>query len=53
MYVWAQREATEEHMDASKVPDVRANEIWSPIELNPLNKKGASVCELAGTMAHC
>lgn len=39
VYVWAQREATEEHMDASKVPDVRANEIWSPIELNPLNKK--------------
>ncbi|GAA6024720.1 hypothetical protein JCM8202_002892 [Rhodotorula sphaerocarpa] len=38
VYVWAQREATEQHMDPKSVPDVRANEIWSPIELNALNK---------------
>ncbi|GAA5985805.1 hypothetical protein JCM10908_007118 [Rhodotorula pacifica] len=38
VYVWAQREATEEFMDPQKVTDVRAKEIWSPIELNPLNK---------------
>lgn len=40
VYVWAQREATEEFMDPSQVPDVRAKEIWSPIELNQLNKSG-------------
>lgn len=40
VYVWAQREATEQHMDPKSVPDVRANEIWSPIELNALNKPG-------------
>ncbi|KWU45622.1 Thiamin diphosphate-binding protein [Rhodotorula sp. JG-1b] len=38
VYVWAQREATEEFMDPNKVADVRAKEIWSPIELNQLNK---------------
>ncbi|GAA5942311.1 hypothetical protein JCM3775_003219 [Rhodotorula graminis] len=38
VYVWGQREATEEHVDPNVIGDVRAQEIWSPIELNPLNK---------------
>lgn len=45
VYVWAQREATEEFMDPNKVTDVRAKEIWSPIELNQLNKSGAFSCQ--------
>lgn len=46
VYVWAQREATEEHIDPKVIKDVRAQEVWSPIELNPLNKKGTfrSLC---------
>lgn len=31
-------------MDPNKVADVRAKEIWSPIELNQLNKSGALSC---------
>ncbi|BGP51869.1 hypothetical protein JCM10450v2_007829 [Rhodotorula kratochvilovae] len=38
VYVWGQREATEEHVDPNAIGDVRAQEIWSPVELNPLNK---------------
>lgn len=43
VYVWAQREITEEHLDPDKVPDVRPGEVWSPIEPIPLNKAGASI----------
>ncbi|GAA6009202.1 hypothetical protein JCM10207_004305 [Rhodosporidiobolus poonsookiae] len=39
VYVWAQREATEEFMDPQSIADVRPKEIWSPLEPNPLNKK--------------
>ncbi|GAA6005792.1 uncharacterized protein JCM10292_004638 [Rhodotorula paludigena] len=42
VYVWAQREATEEHIDPKVIKDVRAQEVWSPIELNPLNKKAVA-----------
>ncbi|KAM0786761.1 hypothetical protein ACM66B_002196 [Microbotryomycetes sp. NB124-2] len=38
-YVWAMREITEEHVDPASVPDVRVNEVWSPIEPAPLTKK--------------
>ncbi|GAA5972221.1 hypothetical protein JCM21900_006225 [Sporobolomyces salmonicolor] len=38
VYCWAQREVTEEHLDPQAVPDVRAGEVWSPIEPAPLNK---------------
>ncbi|BGP20257.1 hypothetical protein JCM10213_003066 [Rhodosporidiobolus nylandii] len=41
-YVWSQREASEEHLDPSSIADVRAAELWSPLELNPLNKKTVS-----------
>ncbi|KAJ8291635.1 Benzoylformate decarboxylase [Rhodotorula toruloides] len=36
VYVWGQREATEEHIDPASVPKVR-KDIWSPVELSPLN----------------
>ncbi|GAA6038836.1 hypothetical protein JCM8097_002920 [Rhodosporidiobolus ruineniae] len=39
VYVWAQREASEEHMDPQSVPDVRTSELWSPLEPAPLNKR--------------
>ncbi|GAA5906270.1 hypothetical protein JCM5296_000300 [Sporobolomyces johnsonii] len=38
VYCWAQREITEEHLDPQEVPDVRAEEVWSPIEPAPLNR---------------
>ena len=41
VYVWAQREVTEEHLDPEKVADVRAGEVWSPIEPIPLSKSRA------------
>ncbi|GEM11154.1 acetolactate synthase [Rhodotorula toruloides] len=37
VYVWGQREATEEHIDSSSVPKVR-KDVWSPVELSPLNE---------------
>ena len=40
VYIWAQREVTEEHLDPGQVPDVRAGEVWSPIEPIPLSKSG-------------
>ncbi|GAA5897851.1 hypothetical protein JCM6882_005095 [Rhodosporidiobolus microsporus] len=42
VYVWAQREATEQHIDPASIPDVRADELWSPLELNALNKKSVA-----------
>ena len=38
VYLWAMREITEEHLVEEEVPDVRVDEVWSPIELSPLNK---------------
>ncbi|GAA5869324.1 hypothetical protein JCM1840_005440 [Sporobolomyces johnsonii] len=38
VYCWAQREITEEYLDPQEVPDVRAGEVWSPIEPAPLNR---------------
>jgi hypothetical protein len=40
VYVWGQREATEEHIDPANVPKVRSD-VWSPVELAPLNKSCA------------
>lgn len=40
VYVWAQREATEEHLDPKEVRNVRAQEVWSPLEPIPLSKSG-------------
>lgn len=40
-YVYAYREVTEEHLIPKEVPDVRTNEIWSPLEPSPLNKSSA------------
>ncbi|GAA5973925.1 hypothetical protein JCM11641_001222 [Rhodosporidiobolus odoratus] len=46
VYVWAQREATEEHLDPASITDVRANELWSPLEPAPLNKRTVSrICD--------
>ncbi|GAA5826197.1 hypothetical protein JCM5353_003843 [Sporobolomyces roseus] len=42
VYVWAQREITEEHLDPDQVPDVRAGEVWSPIEPIPLSKSAVT-----------
>lgn len=42
MYCWAPREITEEHLDPAAVPDVKASQHWSPIELSPLSKKCTS-----------
>lgn len=39
VYCWAMREITEEQLDPAEVPDVRAAEVWSGIELAPLNNK--------------
>ncbi|GAA6059888.1 hypothetical protein JCM10212_005271 [Sporobolomyces blumeae] len=39
VYVWAPREVTEEHLDPRAVPEVRVDEVWSPVEPTPLAKK--------------
>ncbi|SCV73364.1 BQ2448_7290 [Microbotryum intermedium] len=36
VYFWAMREVTEERLDPSSIKDVRASEVWSPIEPSPL-----------------
>lgn len=48
VYVWGQREATEEHIDPASVPKVR-KDIWSPVELSPLNDSCAFLSPLSGT----
>ncbi|GAA5942568.1 uncharacterized protein JCM15063_000037 [Sporobolomyces koalae] len=49
VYLWAMREITEEHLIEEEVPDVRTTELWSPIELSPLNK--TSVARIATALA--
>ncbi|GAA5870700.1 hypothetical protein JCM8547_005033 [Rhodosporidiobolus lusitaniae] len=39
VYVWAQREATEEHIDEKSVVNVADKPIWSGLEPNPINNK--------------
>lgn len=48
VYVWAQREATEQHVDRGEARDVRAREIWNPVEPIPLSKAGKFSQSLAG-----
>ncbi|SDA03032.1 BZ3500_MvSof-1268-A1-R1_Chr11-1g03269 [Microbotryum saponariae] len=36
VYLWAMREVTEERLDPKSIKDVRASEVWTPIEPSPL-----------------
>ncbi|GAA5952580.1 hypothetical protein JCM3765_002212 [Sporobolomyces pararoseus] len=38
VYVWAQREAMEEHLDPKSIREVQVEEVWSPVEPIPLSK---------------